>query len=85
MSALTFIRVVVIGLILRFVGRRFRIPYIEGVTSVVVGVLFVQSVRMTSWWHGWHVYAVTVLGLVMIGAGTSNLWRQRPARRVEGS
>jgi hypothetical protein len=79
MNTPNLIRMLVIAAALATAGRRWQVPYLQAGVRIVVGLFLLQYARGTS---SWHDYLFAALGLVWIGLGASDLWRQWASRRV---
>ena len=80
MDRSSLITVLVVAAAFAIAARRWRAPYIQSGVRIVVGVLLIEFSRQVASWRGMLIMA---LGLVWIGLGASDIWKQRSRRRTE--
>jgi len=75
------IRMLLLAAVLIVVGRRWRIPYLQGSGRIVFGSALLGFARGTS---SWPFYVFIAFGLLWVGMGLTDFWRQWTTYRLEG-
>lgn len=81
MESSNLIRMLLLAAVLNVVGRRWRIPYLQGAGRLVFGSGLLGYARGTS---SWPLYLFTTIGMLWIGMGLTDFWRQWKSYRMEG-
>jgi len=80
MERSNLILVLLVAAAMATAGRRWKVPYLQSGVRVIVGVLMIQFARGLP---SWRAYLFAVLGLLWIGLGASDIWKQRARQRTE--